>query len=190
MAIKSPEATSMDLSSDRQRSRLLIYLANAGAFTTRIDGNRFILKIYPVEQHKKLADHSLSSSIKQQQGLDKFNFQSGPHGSGQLILTLFDAATPIDIQQQDRNVDIKLLGHPLAKKMIGHLNVAHLAPAITAVDAYNQAGNGIIRINMKTGHTYNAYQTENILTLNFQPITQHRGVNTSMLPLYTGKKFL
>ncbi|MGK3628609.1 AMIN domain-containing protein, partial [Acinetobacter sp. A11] len=45
VAIKTNEASSVDVSSDDQRSRLTVNLKEAGAFTTRIEGNTFILKI-------------------------------------------------------------------------------------------------------------------------------------------------
>ena len=43
--VATAEASSVDVSSDAQRSRLTVNLANAGAFTTRVEGNTFILKL-------------------------------------------------------------------------------------------------------------------------------------------------
>ena len=48
IAVATQEASSIDVSSDAQRSRLTVNLADAGAFTTRVEGNTFILKINAV----------------------------------------------------------------------------------------------------------------------------------------------
>ncbi len=45
VAVATKEASSVEVSSDAQRSRLTVNLADAGAFTTRVEGNTFILKI-------------------------------------------------------------------------------------------------------------------------------------------------
>ena len=45
IAVATAEASSVDVTSDAQRARLTVNLANAGAFTTRVEGNTFILKI-------------------------------------------------------------------------------------------------------------------------------------------------
>src|SRR5690606_40300347 len=43
--VATREASSVDVTSDAQRARLTVNLADAGAFTTRVEGNTFILKI-------------------------------------------------------------------------------------------------------------------------------------------------
>lgn len=45
IAVATAEASTVDVTSDAQRSRLTVNLADAGAFTTRVEGNTFILKI-------------------------------------------------------------------------------------------------------------------------------------------------
>lgn len=45
IAVATKEAASVEVTSDAQRSRLTVNLADAGAFTTRIEGNTFILKL-------------------------------------------------------------------------------------------------------------------------------------------------
>ena len=43
--VATREASSVDVTSDAQRARLTVNLTDAGAFTTRVEGNTFILKI-------------------------------------------------------------------------------------------------------------------------------------------------
>ena len=52
IAIATKEASNLDVMSDAERSRLTINLADAGAFTTRVEGNTYILKINPRTSHK------------------------------------------------------------------------------------------------------------------------------------------
>ena len=45
IAVASEEASTVDIAADDQRSRLTVNLKNSGSFTTRVEGNTFILKI-------------------------------------------------------------------------------------------------------------------------------------------------
>lgn len=50
ISVATNEASSVDVTSDDQRSRLTVNLKDAGAFTTRVEGNTFILKLILLKQ--------------------------------------------------------------------------------------------------------------------------------------------
>ena len=55
--VSTNEASSVDIAADDQRSRLVVNLKEAGAFTTRVEGNTFVLKInaaQPVNNSKNV----------------------------------------------------------------------------------------------------------------------------------------
>ncbi len=72
IAVATAEASTVDVTSDAQRSRLTVNLADAGAFTTRVEGNTFILKI-------NSANPALATPVaaaRSEQGISNIRFQS------------------------------------------------------------------------------------------------------------------
>ena len=95
----------MDVSSDAQRSRLTVNLANAGAFTTRVEGNTFILKLILLLQSLLLSLYN-NRSLR---GLPIL-VSSGVQGEGLVVIDLAGQNTPVDVQQQGTKVIVRTLG--------------------------------------------------------------------------------
>lgn len=112
IAVASEEASTVDVAADDQRSRLTVNLKNSGSFTTRVEGNTFILKINNnANQATALPTYAASSLNKQNQGIADIGFQRGASGEGQVIVNLSGANTPVDVQQQGSKVVIRTLGN-------------------------------------------------------------------------------
>ncbi|MEG2301034.1 MAG: AMIN domain-containing protein, partial [Acinetobacter sp.] len=96
--VSTNEASSIDIAADDQRSRLVVNLKEAGTFTTRVEGNTFVLKInaaQPVNNSKNAA-----VARQPQQGVSNIGFQRGAQGEGLVVVDLLGSNTPIDVQQQ------------------------------------------------------------------------------------------
>ncbi|MEB3767294.1 type IV pilus secretin PilQ [Acinetobacter sp. MD2] len=160
--VATSEARSVDLSSDATRSRLTVNLANAGAFTTRVEGNTFILKINSATAIPTTPQKAVVSS---QQGVNKIDFQRGNKGEGQVVINLNDPSTPVDVKQQGSKILVRFLGNKLPAYLIKRLNVNDFATPVSTVEAYNDGHNGVISINANGGFDYMAYQAEKALTI-------------------------
>ena len=90
IAVATQEASSIDVSSDAQRSRLTVNLADAGAFTTRVEGNTFILKINAAGN--AVATENVAAQ-KSAQGISNIGFQRGGQGEGQIVIDLLGTNT-------------------------------------------------------------------------------------------------
>ena len=79
--VSTEEASSIEVASDDQRARLTVNLKNSGAFTTRVEGNTFILKINNAAQSSALPN--LAPTVnKPSQGISNIGFQRGKAGEG------------------------------------------------------------------------------------------------------------
>ena len=67
--VASDEASTVEVAADNQRSRVTVNLKDSGAFTTRVEGNTFILKINNASQAAALPNLSTSNTSKQSQGI-------------------------------------------------------------------------------------------------------------------------
>ena len=82
--VATNEASSVEVASDAQRSRLTVNLADAGAFTTRVEGNTFILKINAASA----AEAAQPAVQRQAQGISNIGFQRGSNGEGQIVVEI------------------------------------------------------------------------------------------------------
>ncbi|MFW2076271.1 type IV pilus secretin PilQ [Acinetobacter sp. ULE_I010] len=186
--VASDEASTVEVAADNQRSRVTVNLKDSGAFTTRVEGNTFILKINNASQAAALPNLSTSNTSKQSQGIADIGFQRGNAGEGQVFVSLTGANTPVDVQQQGSKVVIRTLGNKIPTHLIRRLNVNDFATPVSSVDAYNDGSNGVITIQSAGSYEYMAYQAENKLTVSLKRPAENKLVRPGASQSYTGKK--
>lgn len=184
--VATKEASSVDVSSDAQRSRLTINLADAGAFTTRVEGNTFILKI-------NATDNSFTTPVATtakapSQGVSNIGFQRGSEGEGQVVIDLLGSNTPADVQQQGSKIVVRMLGSKIPAHLTRRLNVNDFATPVATIDAYNDGNSGVITIQSSGSYEYMAYQAENKLTISLKRPVDKNPMKPRTANNYTGKK--
>ena len=183
--VSTNEASSIDIAADDQRSRLVVNLKEAGAFTTRVEGNTFVLKInaaQPVNNSKNVA-----VARQPQQGVSNIGFQRGAQGEGLVVVDLLGSNTPIDVQQQGSKVVIRTMGNKIPTHLARRLNTNDFATPVASVDAYNDKGNGVITIQSAGSYEYMAYQAENKLTISLKR-PDDKSPAKAKSQVYTGNK--
>ena len=189
--VATNEASSVEVTSDEKRARLTVNLNNKSAFTTRVEGNTFILKVNNSAQvGSNTALPELGpSAVSQQQGIADIGFQRGKSGEGQVGISLLGANTPVDVQQQGSKVVVRLLGNRIPAHLIRRMNVNDFATPVSVIDAYNDGANGVITIQSSGSYEYMAYQAENKLTVSLKRPEEKKGPQSLQSPNnYTGKK--
>ena len=184
IAVATKEASSVDVTSDAQRARLTVNLADAGAFTTRVEGNTFILKINstnPVIPVQPIVQQNT-------QGITNIGFQRGAKGEGQVVIDLASGNTPVDVQQQGTKVIVRALGSKIPTHLTRRLNVNDFATPVSTVDAVNQNGSGVVTIQTSDSYEYMAYQTDNKLTISLKRPEEKNPLRPKAVQHYTGKK--
>ncbi len=181
--VATREASSVDVSSDAQRARLTVNLAEAGAFTTRVEGNTFILKVNSTQA-------AVTPVTVQQtaQGVSNIGFQRGAEGEGQVVIDLAGSNTPVDVQQQGSKIIVRTLGNKIPAHLARRLNVNDFATPVSTIDAQNDGGNGVITIQSAGSYEYMAYQAENKLTISLKRPVDKNPFKPRAAQSYTGKK--
>ncbi|ENX24905.1 type IV pilus secretin PilQ family protein [Acinetobacter sp. CIP 102136] len=181
--VATREASSVDVTSDAQRARLTVNLTEVGAFTTRVEGNTFILKI------NSATPVAMAQPVQQQsaQGISNIGFQRGVQGEGQVVIDLAGNNTPVDVQQQGTKVIVRTLGSKIPAHLTRRLNVTDFATPVSSVDAVNQNGSGVITIQSAESYEYMAYQTDNKLTISLKRPEAKSPLRPKTVA-YTGKK--
>ncbi len=191
--IATKEAKSVDISADSQRSRLTVNLAEAGAFTTRVEGNTFILKINPANAAVTPTPTTAKAPVQpakpvKQKGIADINFQRGSEGDGQVVIDLLGSDTPVDVQQKGSKIIVRFLGTKIPENLARRLNVNDFATPVSIIDAYNDGSNGVISIQSTGPYEYMAYQAEDRLTVSLKKPVDKNVVKPSASQVYTGQK--
>lgn len=183
--VSTNEASTIDVAADDQRSRLVVNLKEAGAFTTRVEGNTFILKINAVQPVNAIRNATV---VRQpQQGVSNIGFQRGAQGEGLVVVDLLGSNTPVDVQQQGSKIVIRTMGNKIPTHLARRLNTNDFATPVASVDAYNDKGNGVITIQSAGSYEYMAYQAENKLTISLKR-PEDKSSPKAKAQVYTGNK--
>ncbi len=184
IAVATAEASTVDVTSDAQRSRLTVNLVDAGAFTTRVEGNTFILKI----NSAKPALATPVAAARSEQGVSNIGFQRGSDGEGQVVIDLKGGNTPVDVKQQGSKIVVRVLGNKIPAHLSRRLNVNDFATPVSTIDAQNDGSNGLITIQSNGSFEYMAYQAEDKLTISLKRPEDKNPMKPKAPSAYTGKK--
>ena len=182
--VSTSEASSIEVAADDQRSRVIVNLKDAGAFTTRIEGNTFVLKINSV---RPSATNTPTVARQPQQGVSNIGFQRGKDGEGLVVIDLLGGNTPVDVQQQGSKIVVRTIGNKIPAHLARRLNTNDFATPVASVDAYNDKGNGVITIQSAGSYEYMAYQAENKLTISLKR-PEDKSPAKAKSQIYTGNK--
>lgn len=188
--VASSEINNVDVQSDNARSRLVVNLKEHGAFTTRTEGNTFVLKVAPfLAQTINLPSNLAQANANQvQTGLENIGFQRGGQGEGLVNIALLNAQTPVDVKQQGSKIVVRLLGTKIPAHLARRLNVNEFATPVTSIDAYNEGSNGVIVIQPTGSYEYMAFQAEDKLTISVKRPIDSSSTPARTVQNYTGKK--
>lgn len=183
--VSTNEASSINVAADDQRARLIVNLKDSGAFTTRVEGNTFVLKINSAKP--TLISNPTVATRQVQQGVSNIGFQRGNQGEGLVVIDLLGGNTPVDVQQQGSKIVVRTLGNKIPTHLARRLNTNDFATPVASIDAYNDKGNGVITIQSAGGYEYMAYQAENKLTISLKR-PEDKSPNKVKSQSYTGNK--
>lgn len=183
--VSTNEASSVEVAADDQRSRVIVNLKDAGAFTTRVEGNTFVLKINSARPSANANTTGVSRQV--QQGVSNIGFQRGGQGEGLVVIDLLGVNTPVDVQQQGSKIVVRTMGNKIPAHLARRLNTNDFATPVASVDAYNDKGNGVITIQSAGSYEYMAYQAENKLTISLKR-PEDKSPSKAKAQAYTGNK--
>ncbi len=183
--VSTNEASSINVAADDQRARLIVNLKDSGAFTTRVEGNTFVLKINSAKP--TLITNPTVATRQVQQGVSNIGFQRGNQGEGLVVIDLLGGNTPVDVQQQGSKIVVRTLGNKIPTHLARRLNTNDFATPVASIDAYNDKGNGVITIQSAGSYEYMAYQAENKLTISLKR-PEDKSPNKAKPQSYTGNK--
>lgn len=170
-------ARSLTVIDTHERTRVIINLNELVGYNTRVDGNQLYINIGKnlVAKGGAAGGKVVSlptSSAAVGKAVKNVDFRRGDQGDGQVLVELSTGAVPVDVQQQGNKITAKFIGAKLPENLRRRLDVTDFATPVKSIDAYNDAGNGIMVIQPQGDFEYLAYQTDNKLTISVKPVNK------------------
>jgi type IV pilus assembly protein PilQ len=163
------------------RTRVIINLIEKVPYETKIEGNKFyvVLKssgtvaaVNRAVQQAPTAKDSVISKFLPEQNIKSIDFRRGPNGEGRLLLGLSAANTVVDAKQNAGKVVLSFLNTRLPESLVKSFDVSDFATPVQKIEASPRGDSVNIVITPNNGnYDYSSYQSENLLTVEFRPLT-------------------
>lgn len=147
------------------RSRLVLNLAKAAGYETRIEGKDIYVTLQAAagvsagssNEATRFAEAGLS---RKGHALEDVDFRRGNNGEGRIVVGLSDASTGIDIRKQGKNLIVDFLDTTLPTQLSRKLDVNDFGTPVKAVTTSSFGKNSRIVIEPQGMWEYSAYQAD------------------------------
>lgn len=170
---------SMTVMGAGSRTRIIVNLTSLVGYSTTVSGNNLLLRVGDESVAKAEVDavsagmamESKSSKAVAGKGVKEIDFRRGDQGEGQVVITLSDANSPVDLSEEGGKITAEFVGVQLPEALHRRLDVADFATPVKLIDASSASGNARISVTPTGDYEYMAYQTDQTFTISVKPIS-------------------
>ncbi|HTF95910.1 MAG TPA: type IV pilus secretin PilQ family protein [Cellvibrio sp.] len=183
------------------RTRLILNLNDLASYTTRADGNTFIVEVGAVKAGEKsqtiarnvvdVAKASPSAeknALGNQSRITNIDFRRGESGEGRIIVTLSNPKVSADMVGTGAGVRLSFRDVWLPPELRRRLDVVDFATPVSLVAAGQEGENSVLNIAAGGDFDYLAYQTDNEYVVSIKPLTEQEKQEKKKDFEYTGEK--
>lgn len=182
------------------RTRLILNLNDLASYTTRTDGNSFIVEVgaaqgadsgqtsRPAVEVATKSVFKESSAIGNQNKITNIDFRRGTAGEGRVIVTLSNPKVSADMVGTGAGVKLSFKDAWLPPELRRRLDVVDFATPVSLVSATQEGESSVLNISAGGDFDYLAYQTDNEYVLSIKPLTEQEKKEKKKDFEYTGEK--
>ncbi|MBS93856.1 MAG: pilus assembly protein PilQ [Chromatiales bacterium] len=172
------------------RTRIVLNLDALVDYETRVAGNTVVITLAaPGAGKPVVTDFAAATASPTDSGnrsIDSIDFRRTESGGGRVIVELSDAGTPVDVRQEGGRVVVNFGGTELPDELLQRLDVLDFATPVSTIDVVRVNGDARLIITAKGAYEELAYQSENLFTVEIQPVAEDEGPKVATL--YSGSK--
>ncbi len=184
------------------RTRLIINLENPVPYTSRIEGNDYIVEIgsesasgSSVARSTPTASES-GSDFGQSEFVPKtdsaaisgIDFRRGEAGEGKVILSLTDPGVNVDVEEVSGGIEVRFLNTELPEALRRKLDVLDFATPVSTLTARKEGDGATISVAASGSYDYLAYQADNQYVVSVKPLTRQELEEEARKFAYVGEK--
>ena len=182
----------------KDRTRVIVNLTQLVPYETKIEGDTLVMYVgsgggvqgVPTPQQYGGADVAKTDGgqAARDSRVTDVDFRRGENGEGRIIVTLTDPKAPVDVSSEGGQIKIQIRNTQLPENLRRRLDVTDFATPVQVVDAVQQGPNIAISVAAKGNYDYLAYQADQTLTVNVNPITEKDLARRDDVFKYKGEK--
>lgn len=176
------------------RSRLILNLEQLSNYSTRRDGNVYVVEVGNVQvgEYHEQSD-SMSEVVASEQqttgaAVASIDFRRGAQGEGKLIIGLSDANVSADIDKVGEGISVSLPNVWLPQDLRRRLDVMDFATPVSIVDALYESSGTSINIDANGEYDYLAYQVDEEFIISVKPLSEQELEERNAKFAFVGEK--
>jgi len=183
------------------RTRLILNLNQLSTYTTRTDGNSFIVEVGAAQvggaksnaQHGSGLISNASGGLSAQDSIKgvrvtNIDFRRGTTGEGRVIVSLSNPKVSANMVGTGAGVRLSFKDVWLPPELRRRLDVVDFATPVSLVAAAQDGENSVLNISASGDFDYLAYQTDNEYVVSIKPLTEREKQEKKKDFEYTGQK--
>jgi len=182
------------------RTRLILNLNDLASYTTRTDGNSFIVEVgaakgadsgqtaRPAVEVATKSAYKESNAIGNQTKITNIDFRRGTAGEGRVVITLSNPKVSADMVGTGAGVKLSFKDAWLPPELRRRLDVVDFATPVSLVSATQEGESSVLNVSAGGDFDYLAYQTDNEYVLSIKPLTEQEKQEKKKDFEYTGEK--
>ncbi|MCZ6856093.1 MAG: secretin and TonB N-terminal domain-containing protein, partial [Gammaproteobacteria bacterium] len=173
-------ARRVSIISTKDRTRAIVNLTQLVSYETEIRGNTLYLLVgadsasgMPSQREVASTDDAgtIQRTVVNSEILD-VDFRRGEKGDGRIILKLSNPKVPVNVAGDGDRIRVEIRNTILPKNLQRRLDVSDFATPVQIVDAVQEGSNVVLTIRAVGDFDYLAYQADDTLTVNVNPLTE------------------
>jgi type IV pilus assembly protein PilQ len=179
------------------RTRLILNLNELTSYSTRKDGNTFVVEVgaNKATNGKSVANKSLDLPVKKaapsavgQSAISNIDFRRGQAGEGRIIVTLTDPHVSANLATTGAGVRLSFVNVLTPAELRRRLDVVDFATPVTLVNTSQEGSNSVLNVSAQGEFDYMAYQTDNEYVLSVKPLTAQEKLEKKKDFQFSGEK--
>ena len=181
----------------KDRTRVIVNLTQLVPYETRTEGDTLFMYVgtgsasQNVPSPQKYGDADVVKSEtppSRESKVNDLDFRRGESGEGRVVVTLSDPKAPVDVSSEAGQIKIQIRNTQLPENLRRRLDVTDFATPVQVIDAVQTGPNITISINAKGNFDYLAYQADQTLTINVNPVSDKELATRDDVFKYKGEK--
>ena len=189
-------ARRVSIISTKDRTRAIVNLTQLVSYETEIRGNTLYLVVgadstagLPAQPEFAAADDRSPTqrTVTDSQILD-IDFRRGEEGEGRIIVKLSNPKAPVNVTSDGGRIKVEIRNTVLPKNLQRRLDVTDFATPVQLVDTIQEGSSVTLTVTAIGDYDYLAYQADDTLTINVNPLTEEEVERREDIFKYTGEK--
>lgn len=189
-------ARRVSIISTKDRTRAIVNLTRLVSYETEIRGNTLYLVVgadstagLPAQPEFAAADDRSPTqrTVTDSQVLD-IDFRRGEEGEGRIIVKLSNPKAPVNVTSDGGRIKVEIRNTVLPKNLQRRLDVTDFATPVQLVDTIQEGSHVTLTVTAIGDYDYLAYQADDTLTINVNPLTEEEVERREDIFKYTGEK--